>query len=144
MGLIARQIEAAGIATLTLTSARDITASAHPPRAAFLDYPLGHTSGKPGEPDLNRRIVAAALEGFERIDRPGSIIDLPFNWADDDSWKSSVMVVGSGRDDHDHITTADDRRPRHDTPQYQCEDDANAARRSHADRSCLVCAGIDY
>ena len=53
MGLIARAIEAEGIPTLSVTSARDITRAVWPPRAAYLDYPLGHTSGRPHEPELN-------------------------------------------------------------------------------------------
>lgn len=141
MGLIARQLEAAGIPTVSLTSARDITAAANPPRAVFVDYPLGHTSGRVDEPELNRQIVAAAL-GALSSSEPGVIVDLPHVWADTDDWKDRVMQVktsSSGKP-----STEDDRVARHDTPQYQTEADAAAAAAAHDGEDCLVCAGIDY
>lgn len=139
--LIARQLEAAGISTVTLTSARDITEAGNPPRAVFVDFPLGHTAGRVGEPALNRAIVSAALDTLSS-DEPGSIIDLPHHWAETDDWKDDVMrvdVSSSGEK-----TTEDDRVTRHDTPQYQTEADAEAAAATHRDQPCLVCRGIDY
>jgi D-proline reductase (dithiol) PrdB len=47
VGLIARAIEALGIPTIALTSCRDITVKVRPPRACFLDYPLGNNAGIP-------------------------------------------------------------------------------------------------
>lgn len=141
MGLIARQLEAAGIPTVSLTSARDITAAANPPRAVFVDYPLGHTSGRVGEPALNRQIVSAALDALE-LTEPGVIVDLPHVWADTDDWKDGVMQVRTSLSGE--TSTEDDRVARHDTPQYQTKDDADAAAASHDGEACLVCAGIDY
>ncbi|HCG69701.1 MAG TPA: glycine reductase, partial [Gammaproteobacteria bacterium] len=46
VGLIARALEAAGIATICLSSARSITESVGAPRAVYLDYPLGQTAGR--------------------------------------------------------------------------------------------------
>jgi hypothetical protein len=94
-----------------MTSARDITRAVNPPRAAFLDYPLGHTAGKPHDPDLQRRILAEALSSFGTMTTPGSIKDLPFVWSDDEEWKAKAFAEG------------DDRTPRHGTPQYQDEED---------------------
>lgn len=141
MGLIARQLEAAGIPTVSLTSARDITAAANPPRAVFLDYPLGHTSGRVGEPELNREIVTAALDALS-LSEPGVIVDLPHVWADTDDWKDGVMQVRTSPSGE--TSTEDDRVARHDTPQYQSEADATAAAAAHDGEDCLVCAGIDY
>ena len=115
MGLIAREAEAAGISTLCMSSALDITRAVNPPRAAFLDFPLGHTTGKPDEPELQHEILAAALKGFRSIETPGSIRMLPFRWSHDDSWQETALVGG------------DRRSPRLDTPQYQCEDDRQRA-----------------
>ena len=64
VGLVSRHIEAAGIPTLSLTSARDITTGANPPRAAFLDYPLGHTSGRAHDQAGNAAVMRAALDVF--------------------------------------------------------------------------------
>jgi D-proline reductase (dithiol) PrdB len=145
VGLIARRAEAAGIPTLSLSSARDITAAVHPPRAAFVDWPLGHTSGRPGEAGLNRTLLHAALGAFETITEPGTIVDLPFPWADDDDWKDRVMRPRPAQPGSAAATAAsDDRVERHATPQFQCDDDAAAAAARHAGADCAVCAGIDY
>lgn len=99
-----------------MSSALDITRSVNPPRAAFLDYPLGHTTGKPNDPELQRAILIEALAAFSRIASPGGIQTLPFRWSDDDeSWKDAAMAGG------------DDRAPRYDTPQYQTDEDRQRA-----------------
>jgi hypothetical protein len=123
VGLIARQVEAAGISTLCMSSALDITRSVNPPRAAFLDYPLGHTTGKPGEPEVQRAILIEALDAFSSLTEPGSIKRLPFVWSEDDGWKKTVMASG------------DERQPRYDTPQYQNEEDR---RRAEACGACVT------
>ena len=125
MGLIARQAEAAGIPTLSMTSAFDITRAVNPPRAAFLDYPLGHTTGKPGDAALQRQILLEALDAFTSLRQPGQIKTLPFRWDDNGSWK----VTGAGRDD---------RQERFDTPQYQCDEDRLKAERA-VSQGCAVC-----
>ena len=125
MGLIARQVEAAGISTLCMSSALDITRSVNPPRAAFLDYPLGHTTGKPHQPELQREILIEALQGFTELTTPGSIKMLPFRWSEDDAWKETAQ---RGKDD---------RLPRYDTPQYQTEEDRLRAEANGAE-TCLA------
>ena len=126
MGLIARTVEAAGIPTLCMGSALDILESVHPPRAAFLDYELGHTTGKLHEPDLQREILIEALDAFSSLKEPGKIKQLPFRWAEDDSWKDSAMNDG------------DARISRLDTPQYQTEQDRILAEQNDPE-VCVVC-----
>ena len=109
-----------------MTSARDITRAVNPPRAAFLDFPLGHTTGKPHDPDLQRRILVQALSSFETMTSPGSVMELPFRWSEDEEWKAKAFAEG------------DDRTPRHDTPQYQEEADRPRAE-SGDSPSCPVC-----
>ncbi len=145
MGLIARRLEAAGIATVCLTSARDITRAVNPPRAAFVDFPLGHTSGRPHQPELNRAIVGDALRAFEVLKVPGSMVHLRYHWAEDDSWKDGVMRPSAATADGGSGSgVADDRVERFDTPQFQTEADAAAAADSHGGETCAVCAGIDF
>ncbi len=74
-----------------MTSALSITRAVNPPRAAFLDFPLGHTTGKADEPELQRAILRAGLEGFQSIGAPGGVKMLPFAWSDDDAWKDAAM-----------------------------------------------------
>ncbi len=115
MGLIARQVEADGIPTLSMSSALSITRAVNPPRAAFLDYPLGHTAGKPRDVVLQREIVAAALAAVEELDRPGAVKILPWRWSDDDEWKREAMLGG------------DARTERSAEPVYQSETDRRLA-----------------
>ena len=51
-----------------------------PPRACFLDYPLGNNSGIPHDADNQRAIVRTVLESLPRFTRPAQIVDLPFAW----------------------------------------------------------------
>ncbi len=88
MGLAARAVEEAGIPTLSMTSALDITRSVKPPRAVFVNFPLGHQTGKPNQPELQRNIVRDALLAVDSMTKPGSLVTLPYRWADDDeSWE---------------------------------------------------------
>lgn len=98
-----------------MSSALDITRAVNPPRAAFLDYPLGHTTGKPHEPALQRGILSQALEAFTSLTEPGSVKMLPFRWSQDQAWQATAQ------------RGPDDRRPRYDTPQYQTEEDRQHA-----------------
>ena len=98
-----------------MTSALDITRAVNPPRAAFVDFPLGHTTGKRGDPKLQREILLAALDAFETVTEPGSVRHLPFRWSDDDAWKAEAMKGG------------DARLARDETPQWQNEEDRRRA-----------------
>lgn len=90
MSLVARHLEAEGIPTVILACARDITASAFPPRAVFTPYPLGNPAGRPFDPENQRAVVGAALELLETATAPGTLRDLPFRWSDDDGWVERV------------------------------------------------------
>jgi hypothetical protein len=95
VGLIARVVEAAGIPTLCMTSAMDITRAVNPPRAVFVNFPLGHQTGKPNQPALQREIVRDALRAFEMIDKPGTIVELPYVWDPNDrQWEETDYTAG--------------------------------------------------
>ena len=88
-------VEAAGIPTLCMTSALDITRAVNPPRAVFLNFPLGHQTGKPGQPELQRQIVRDAMHAFQVIPEPGSIVQLPYVWDPDDRrWEETDYTDG--------------------------------------------------
>ena len=63
-----------------MTSALDITRSVKPPRAVFVNFPLGHQTGQPDQPELQRRIVHRRAAAFESITPPGAIVELPYVW----------------------------------------------------------------
>ena len=111
-----------------MSSALSITASVNPPRAAFLDFPLGHTAGRPEELGEQTQIVRAALGLFADA-ACGEIRSLPFEWSADHSWKNAVMTGTSA---------GDDRVERFGTPQYQSAEDA-----ALADPACPSCIWLD-
>ena len=121
MGLVAREIEARDIATVCLSSAWSITAAVNPPRAVFLDFPLGHTAGKRGDKALQRRVMIDTLSALDGIQRPGTIRSLPYRWSRTDAWKERVMRP---KDRRGH---SDDRIDRSGAPQYQYPEDREAA-----------------
>jgi len=97
-----------------MASALDVIKAVNPPRTAFLDFPLGHTTGKPNDPELQRKILLQALESFSRITEPGGVLTLDFRWSESDDWKKNIIL---------------ERKPRLDTPQYQTEEDRTRAER---------------
>ncbi len=100
-----------------MASARDIVAAGNPPRAVFLDYPLGHTTGRPFAPQEQYAITRAGLEALASIDKPGTVVALERRWDADDAWKADAMNPAAG----------DLRQPRDTTPRYQCAADRVAA-----------------
>jgi hypothetical protein len=78
-----------------MTSALDITQSVKPPRAVFINFPLGHQTGPPDQPELQRRIVTDAMRAFETISAPAMIVELPYVWnAHDRSWEEIDYTKG--------------------------------------------------
>lgn len=88
MGLIARGIEEGGISTIYLGSCRDMIALVKPPRAVFVDFPLGHQCGRPNDVALQMRILQDTLEALVKISAPGEIVDLPYEWGESFGWES--------------------------------------------------------
>lgn len=116
VSLVARHLEAHGIPTLVLGSAHDILVGGRPPRAVFVDYPLGHSAGKPGDPADQANVVGAALAAFETIRTPGTLITLDNVWKDD-GWRAEASSTDA----------SDTRQPRDESPQWQYPADREAA-----------------
>ena len=78
-----------------MTSALDITQAVKPARSVFVNFPLGHQTGKPHQPELQRSIVRDALRVLETITEPGTIVALPYVWDEnDDSWEDREYRPG--------------------------------------------------
>ena len=60
--MAARVIEAHGIPTTSISLVREHTEKIRPPRALFVPFPFGHALGRPNDPALQHRVLAAALE----------------------------------------------------------------------------------
>lgn len=125
-----------------MTSALSITRAVNPPRAAFLDYPLGHTTGKRGDPELQRSILRDALAGFTTLTEPGSVTMLDYEWATDDDWKEGVMRVDPDTEAN-QSEAQDDRTERRDLPQYQTERDRELAEAALASGGCATCVFLE-
>ena len=91
MSLIARHLEENGIATVTLSNARDITECARNPRTVFTNYPLGNPAGRPQDPENQRNILGAALKLLEEAEAPGIIVDTPHEWRADRDWMRLIF-----------------------------------------------------
>ena len=126
MGLIAREVEARGIPTVSLSSARSITARVNPPRGVYTDYPLGRTAGRPNDPASQDAILRAALAQLAEATVPGEIRSLDLRWSENDDWKDGVMRPKSASDEGGAGEAEDDRAERTDVLQYQFEADREA------------------
>lgn len=111
--LIARHLEAEGIPTIVLGSARDIITAGRPPRGLFIDYPLGHTVGPPFDPETQYQIVREGVECLETIQTAGEIRQMDLVWPKGQAWKEDERTGKGG----------DFRSPRDLTPRYQTEED---------------------
>ncbi len=80
MGLIQREIERVGIATIGISIVREYSEKVQPPRTVFLRWPFGHPLGEPGNVLQQRAVVLESLQALYKIEEPGSIVDLPFRW----------------------------------------------------------------
>ncbi|HEY7067396.1 MAG TPA: hypothetical protein VII06_38420 [Chloroflexota bacterium] len=83
-------LEREGLTTVSLTSAIDITERIRPPRAAFLNYPLGNATGEPHDAVGQRRVLRQALALAESVREPGTIVELPDRWPDP-TWEEQTI-----------------------------------------------------
>ncbi|HSP97764.1 MAG TPA: hypothetical protein VL049_11035 [Candidatus Dormibacteraeota bacterium] len=93
MGLVARHLEAHGIATVILGSARDIVEHCGVPRFVFTDFPLGNPCGKPYDTAMQRIIVGLGLDLLEKAFAPRTTVQTPFVWSEDQSWRDNYMRI---------------------------------------------------
>jgi D-proline reductase (dithiol) PrdB len=80
VGLVQREIEAAGFTTITLSPVPDLTASVSAPRVAAIEYPLGRSLGQPDDAAGQMAVLRATLAALETIRTPGGVVHLPFEW----------------------------------------------------------------
>jgi hypothetical protein len=76
VGLIQRVIEAAGIATISITLSREITKKVRPPRALYPGFPLGQPIAFPGQALSQLQVLRLLLKYLVEIDSPGTIVEL--------------------------------------------------------------------
>ena len=91
VSLVARHLEENGIATVTFSNARDITASACNPRMVFTNYPLGNACGRPHDVKNQREVLSAGFQMLENAREPGTIVDTPYEWSASDEWQRLIF-----------------------------------------------------
>ena len=80
MSTLAHVFEAAGLATIVLSSIRNVTERIHPPRALHCEFPLGRPLGKPADPAFQHDVLARAFallnepSGPVLVDHPETIL----------------------------------------------------------------------
>lgn len=79
-GLLARGFEAAGVPTLVLGVLPDWLRRIRPPRAVWVDHPVGAPLGQPGNAGKHQEVLKAALAALADMTDPGSLWELPFRW----------------------------------------------------------------
>src|SRR3954452_10943969 len=87
LSLVARHLEANGIATVVMGCAKDIVEHAAVPRLLFSDFPLGNSAGKPHDPDSQAFTYELALRVLESAPGPQTTVKSPLRWCADASWK---------------------------------------------------------
>lgn len=93
MSLVARCLEADGIPTVVVGSARDIVEECGVARFLFSDFPLGNPCGRPYDLDMQRGIAHLALDLLESARHPRTTLQTPYVWSRDDSWKDGYARV---------------------------------------------------
>lgn len=87
LSLVARGLEAAGIATVIMGCAKDIVEHAGVPRFLFSDFPLGNAAGKPHDRASQAETLSLALRLLESACAPRTTVQSPQRWSDSPAWK---------------------------------------------------------
>jgi hypothetical protein len=95
MALVARALEAAGIATVLMGAAQDIVERCGVPRFVFSDVPLGNAAALPHDPASRDATLELALRLLERAWAPRTTVRNPLRWNGRSDWRRRVLDVGS-------------------------------------------------
>ncbi|THF65401.1 glycine reductase [Pseudothauera rhizosphaerae] len=94
LSLVARRLEAAGIATVVLGAAKDIVEHAGVPRLLFSDFPLGNAAGKPRDAASQAQTLELALRLLESAPAPRTTVQSPQRWSAGSDWKLDYANPG--------------------------------------------------
>lgn len=91
--LVARHLEAHGIATVMMICARDIVEHCGVPRALFSDFPLGNAAGRPHDAQSQSETLELALRVLESASAARTIARSPQRWSASSAWKLDYSNV---------------------------------------------------
>jgi D-proline reductase (dithiol) PrdB len=89
--LVARHLEANGIATVVMGCAKDIVEHAGVPRFLFSDFPLGNSAGRPHDPASQAETLERALQVLEAAPSARTTVQSPLRWNADGAWKRDYL-----------------------------------------------------
>ena len=92
MSLVARHLEANGIPTVVIATARDIVEYCGVPRLVFVDFPLGNPCGVPFDVEMQSRILDIGLDLLETAREPRTTVVAPFAWPAGEEWKNTIFT----------------------------------------------------
>lgn len=92
MSLVARFLEANGIPTVVIATARDIVEYCGVPRLVFVDFPLGNPCGVPFDVNMQSQILDVGLDLLESAQAPRTTVVAPFSWPGGEDWKESIFT----------------------------------------------------
>jgi D-proline reductase (dithiol) PrdB len=87
VSLAARALEANGIATVIMGSAKDIVEYVGVPRLLFSDFPLGNSAGRPNDPVSQDFTLRLALQLLEGAPAARTTVQSPLRWSSSSVWK---------------------------------------------------------
>ena len=86
-------LEAAGIPTVVIGSARDIVEECGVARFVYTDFPLGNPCGKPYDAEMQCEITSCALDLLDTAVMARTSVQTPYVWDEDASWKDRYARV---------------------------------------------------
>jgi hypothetical protein len=93
VSLIARHLEANGIPTVIMGSAKDIVEHCGVPRFLFSDFPLGNSAGKPNDAESQAATMALALQVLDTASAARTTVQSPQRWSESVTWKLQFQNV---------------------------------------------------
>jgi len=91
VSLVARHLEANGLATVIMGCAKDIVEHCGVPRFLFSDFPLGNSAGRPFDVESQRQTLELALRVLESAPGARTTVQSPLRWNDDAKWKLDYL-----------------------------------------------------
>jgi len=99
VSLVARHLEANGIPTVIMGSAKDIVEHAGVPRFLFTDFPLGNSAGRPNDVESQAYTMELALTVLETAPGPRTTVQSPLRWSDNPDWKLDFSNISQLSDE---------------------------------------------
>jgi hypothetical protein len=93
VSLVARHLEAHGVATVVMGCAKDIVEHVAVPRFLFSDFPLGNSAGRPNDAASQALTLELAWRLLEAAPAAQTTLRSPLCWSADSGWKHDYNNV---------------------------------------------------